>query len=364
MKSLVRVYGLAVPLVAALAAIGCKDSTDSSSARVQAELVRLPGGSTLGAISPTATSIAKVPGTIPWTNRVTLSSVRAPITMIRLVSTSGSQALVYTCPGATAEECLVELNGPALQDVLGTDPKAVPVGTYNQVDVIYCSGATGRAAHATGTAIIGGTTYYTRTVGNLGTAGPAEPVTIDYAGCASRFAISPPLVIEDSTTATTVLRLYFDILDIASAALASLQTSSRLVASGCTAVSPPGSAPFLCLADHEVVAAVGTTPPRIEHYRVNDGATLGLAFDASSDAFLGGYFRRYYAEDQLWNPGFAPDGNIASLTSNGDGSYVLDQGPDARGQPRALFPAWRRAAHGGTFILGGRATSYSAVRLP
>jgi hypothetical protein len=258
----------------------------------------------------------------------------------------------------------VELNGAALQDLLGTAPVAVPAGTYNEVQVLICApGETGYRSQVTGTASIGGATYYTRTTGTLATTGPAEPVAIDYNGCAFGSPISPPLVITDTLTATTVVRLYFDILDIASAVLPSPQTNRLWVVGTCSAVTL-GAAPFLCMAYPNVIAVVGTTPPRIEHYRVNDGATIGLVFDATSDLYYGGYFRRYVIEDQPWSPGFAPDGDVGSLTRNSDGTYRLQQHAYTSGQPGALFPGWQRATHTGTFNNGGGSLAYSAVRLP
>jgi hypothetical protein len=89
-----------------------------------------------------------------------------------------------------------------------------------------------------------------------------------------------------------------------------------------------------------------------------------LVFDAGSDSWYGGYFRRYIVEDQLWNPGFTPDGSISSFTRNAGGSYRLEQHPYSSGEPAALFPLWQRASHTGTLTSTGRSFPYSAVRLP
>lgn len=365
MRSSVWLYRLAVPLAAALAAIGCSDPSDSSSARVRAELVRLPGASAVGTPRHSASPDRAGSTTIPWTSQVSISSVRTPVVSVRMRRTDGTGTSLYDCAASSGAGCLVELNSPALQDLLGTDPVAVPVGTYNKVDLLYCAtGETGYRAFVTGTAVIGGTTYYTRAAGVLGTTGPAEAVAIDHQGCGDTYPISPPLVIADSTTATTVLRLYFDILNLASAALPSPLATPLWIPGGCTPVSPPGSAAFLCVAYPEVIGVLGTTPPAIERYRVNNGGTVGLVFDAVSDAYYGGYLRRYVVENEAWNPGFAPDGGIKSLTSNGDGSYRLEQAASATGAAGALFPAWRRATHTGTITYEGRTTPYSAVRLP
>lgn len=365
MRSSVRLHRLAVPFAAALAAIGCTGPSDGSAARVRAELVRLPGASiTATTAGPAATSRAGA-AVIPWTSQVSLSSVRTPIVSVHLRRPDGTGTSVYDCGASSGAGCLVELNSPALQDLLGTEPVSVPVGTYDQVDLLYCTtGETGYRAFVTGTASIGGTAYYTRTAGVLGTTSPAEPVAIDHQGCGDSYPISPPLVIADSSAATTLLRLYFDILNLASAALPSPLTNSLWIPGGCAPASPPGSAPFLCAAYPAVIGVVGTTPPSIERYRVNDGGTIGLVFDAGSDGYYGGYLRRYVVEDQSWNPGFTPDGGIRSLTSNGDGSYRMEQGAFTSGAAGALFPAWRRATHSGTISYESRTTPYSAVRLP
>ena len=354
--------GLAAPFVVAAATLACTDP--SGGASVRAELVRLPGTSMSGSPALTSGGPELSPGSHPWTSEVSLTSVRAPITQIRLAGPGGADAILYRCAGATGAECLVELDGPALQDLIGTSPKAVAIGTYDRVNVGYCAPSeTSHRAQVIGTTVIGGTTYSTKTTGVLGTSGPAEPVGITFSGCSNEYPIAPPLVIEDSTSATTVLRLYFDILAIASAALPSPQTSPLWVPA-CTPVSPAGSAPFVCLAYPEVVAVLGTVPPHVEHYRVNNGATVGLTFDGVSDLFYGGYFRRYTVEDQPWNPGFAPDGGVGSLTQNSDGTYRLAQSASSSGQAGAVFPAWRRETHSGTVNAGGLTNPYSAVRLP
>jgi hypothetical protein len=333
--------------------------------RVKAELVRLPGGSMSAPAAAPGGGFGLSPGSNPWTSEVNLTSVRTPVVSVRLKRTDGTGTSVYQCPASSGAGCIVELNGPALQDLLGSSPRPVSVGTYNQVNIIYCAGSeTGYRTEVTGTTVIGGTTYSTRAAGTLSATGPAEPVAINYHGCGADYPISPPLVIEDSTTATTVLRLYFDIRNIASAALGSPGTNNLWVSGACTPVSPLGSAPFLCVGYTEVIAVVGTTPPLIERYRVNNGGTIGLVFDAGSDLYFGGYLRRYVVEDQTWNPGFTPDGGISSFTRNGDGTYRLQQHASISGQPGALFAAWQRATHSGTITYEGRSNPYTAVRLP
>ncbi|MEK7379998.1 MAG: hypothetical protein AAB075_03185, partial [Gemmatimonadota bacterium] len=111
-----------MPFAAVLILVGCTDPSGGGSARVRAALVRLPGGSLSAAASPAATGTDFPSITIPWTSQVNVSSVRIPVTEIRLVPASGDFVRLYNCPGPTAAECLVELNGPALQNLLGTAP--------------------------------------------------------------------------------------------------------------------------------------------------------------------------------------------------------------------------------------------------
>jgi hypothetical protein len=315
--------------------------------------------------SPTAGGIDFPSVTIPWTSQVNVTSVQIPITEIRLIPVSGDAPGLYVCPAPTAEGCLVELNGPALQNLLGTAPVAVNVGTYDRVAIQYCKEPviTGYRLFATGTAIIGGATYYTRTTGTLGTTGPAEPVFIDFTGCTSEYPISPPLVIADSLVAILELRLYFDMFNIATAVLPSPQADNIFVGGPCTARPVPGT-PFVCVSSAVPIAVVGTTPPVIEHYRVNDGATIGLVFDAGTDLWYGGYVRRFMVEDQPWNLTLG-EAFFASLTSNGDGTYRLVQTGSTFGSIGTVFSAWRRATHAGTITyVGGSTAPYSAVRLP
>lgn len=320
------------------------------------------------AASPTAAGIDFPSITIPWTSQVNVTSVQIPITQIRLVRVGGSfdDPQLYACPAPTAAGCLVELNGPALQNLLGTAPVAVKVGTYDRVAIDYCKeGASSEyRLFATATAIIGGATYYTRAAGTLGTTGPAEPVFIDHTGCTSEYPISPPLVIADSLVAILELRLYFDMFNIATAVLPSPQANLIFVGGPCTA-RPVPSTPFVCVSSAVPVAVVGTTPPVREYYRVNGGVTFGLVFDATTDLWYGGYLRRFMVEDQPWTLNIGADGFFASLTSNGDGSYRLAQNGSTAGSIGSVFSPWRRATHGGTVTyVGGSTAPYSAVRLP
>ena len=321
---------------------------------IQAELMRLPEGSPLLSTQAAAT----VP---PWTSNVTLTSVRTPITAISIHGPSVSTGL-YECRAATSAACLVELNGPALESLLPTGPEDVVLGTYDEVSVSYCvPGETGFASQLTGTATISGTTYYTRSAGNqLGLTGPAQPVNISIHGCGSRFAIVPPLVVTDTLT-TVLLRLYFDMRDVAWAARSDATTDPMASWPFC---SGPSSVGFLCASYTTIFAVPGAVVPTVERYRVNTNVIIGLLFDAT-DRFAGAYNRRYYIEDAPYEPGIHGEGFYDIWTSSGPGTYRL-----ASSHGGNDFPAFQRASHSGTVsVLVGGATPiitipYTAVRLP
>ncbi|MFN0178930.1 MAG: hypothetical protein ACKVZ0_09020 [Gemmatimonadales bacterium] len=274
---------------------------------------------------------------------------------------------VYDCPGPLADDCLVDLNGPALQNLLNTAPIVVAPGTYDRITIAYCRTEVSYRAYLAGSVSIGGTTYFTKAPGDLRTVGPADPVSLPYQGCQTEYPVSPPLVVPDTVTIPIVLRMYFDIRDIGYAALGD-PTTNRVHGFGCSPVVTLGVTPFACAAYPGVAAVEGTVPPVVERYRVNGGATIGLLFDPSTGGFAGGYFRRYLTEDQLWDPGFGPDSFVLSFTDNGGGSYTLRQaggGPGGSGPGGAVFPAFQRSTHSGTATNGeGASFGYTAVRLP
>ncbi len=328
----------------------------SSDVSVHAELVRLGGNASASPIVQTGPA-ATPPGTIPWTSQVSLSSLKSPITRIEIRGSGTSDAPLYECSGLVADDCLVELNGPELSTLLSTDPVSVPVGTYDQVVVSYCGNAeTEWNAYLTGTTTIGGVGYVTQTAGNLAPTGTPQPVPVRFHGCGAAFDIVPALVVSDTIAIPVVLRLYFDIRDIAYAALADPTTAEAGGGINCTPAA--ATDPFVCAAYTTIVAVPGTSPPAVERYRVNDAATVGLMFELGSGRFVGGYFRRFYVEDMPWDPKFTPDSFVESLVDNGDGTYTLTQ------VGGAVFPHWVRGDHTGSGNDRGTPFTYSAVRLP
>jgi hypothetical protein len=339
-----------IPLVAA-AGVACTDPGLS----IRAELMRLPDAAPLSSAGPASRLDP------PWTSSVTLTSVRSPITEISIHG-SGTSTLLFECTAATSAGCRIELNGPALESLLPTTAVDVQPGTYDEIHVGYCRpGESAYTAQLTASAVLGGTTYYTRAAGNqLGTTGPAQPVNVSFTGCGSNYPILPPLVVTD-TLATVLLRLYFDIRDLAFMALNNQYTNHLIALPGCSSPSATG---FICAAYTSIFAVPGTALPTVERYRVNTTVTIGLVFDAG-DRFVGGYNRRYYIEDAPYEPGINGDGHYDQFTPSGPGTWRLVSGGGGND-----FPAFQRASHSGTVsVLVGGPTPiitipYTALRLP
>ena len=84
--------------------------------------------------------------------------------------------------------------------------------------------------------------------------------------------------------------LYFDIQDLAYAALGSLKTAQAWTGGNCTGDRPAEpdapNPPFLCIGYPEVSGILDTTHAELKRYRVTSGATLSGRFWAAS-----GYLR-------------------------------------------------------------------------
>ena len=345
---------ISIRLVTALALsvglTGCGIFGPDSKTTVRAELVRLPGESATAPVGPVAVA-AMTPPPDGISSDVSVSSLRIPITGVELRGPSES-AVLFDCSEGPAEDCLVELNGPALESLLSTSDMTVSPGTYDQVVVGYCSPTQEWwDALMTANARFDGTTYYSRDGLGLDDTGPAEPVAIPIHGCGSGFPIEPPLVVASDTEETVVLRLYFDIRDIAWA-------GSNAPEHACSKGTDPVFTPYVCSAYPTVVATYDGLLPVVERYRLNSSATLGLNFQASTGAFIEAYVRRYFTPGVDWNPGFTPDAFFSTFSDNGDGTYRLERDD-------VTFPNFRRETHSGTMETRDLGTvPYTVVLLP
>ena len=354
---------------------GCTDATGPGighGAAVRAQLYRLPGGTPASGLRAAPRVEAASPSGPPWSSNLSITSFQVPIRSVWLVDSTGGGPEIYRCAAGSNDGCLVDLAGPALQDLLGAAPTTVSQGTYTAIAVATCMDETTYQALLTATVPVGGVTYGTSAASALDTAA-AEPVRLTYHGCVRRYQLAAPLVIGDSAGAPVSVKLYFDIRDVAWASPGSADpygpasVQAAWLPSGCSGPNPGLStvaAPFVCAGYPDVAATVDTLVPVVERYRINGGATIGLIFQASSGAFIGGYTRRWFVEGAPSDPGFIADVPVERLVPNGDGSYLLDTWDGVMAGSWFSAPAFRRESHSGTAInAAGQTFGYAAVRL-
>lgn len=327
-----------------------------------------------------------------WSSDLSIASVKVPILRISLHNAAFTrEAELYDCEG-TGSECLVEAAGVLLRDELDADPVAVEKGEYRYLQVKTCEDSeSGYAGSLTATVSLAGRTWYTHPTLVLDTAGPARPLFIRSQGCGRTYALPQPLIIDDTTAAEIVFRLYFDIAELAYAALGSGATASAWSPGNCAGDRPAAKdstgSPFLCIAYPDLSGIADTAAVALERYRLNGSAALGLLFAGGPDRPLGGYLRRTFAEGAPADPAFdlavfgsavfgsaVPGGSlpIRDLRRNGDGTlYMAAFGTGPRGMDESAFRvyAFQRGGHAGVFsalpdTAGVLATgSYTAVRL-
>lgn len=363
-----------------------------------------PGAASARTGAASAPQVAAGPA---WSSDLSIASLKVPILKISLHNAAFTrEAELYACAG-TGSECLVEAAGELLQNELDAAPVAVEKDEYRFVQVKTCEDSeSGYASGITATVALAGRTWYTHPSLILDSAGPARPLFIRTQGCGRLYALPQPLIIDDSSAAEVTFKLYFDIEELAYAALGSNATSVAWSPGNCAGDRPAGpdsaGTPFLCLAYPGFSGIADTAAVALERYRLNGAATLGLFFTGGSDRPMGGYLRRTYREGEPANPAFdlavfgsAVFGSAASggavhggadsgradtggalpirdLRKNGDGTlYLAAFGSGPRGMDGSAFRvyAFQRGGHSGVFsalpdTAGMLATgSYIAVRL-
>jgi hypothetical protein len=346
------------------------DAFGPKGATVQAHLMRMP---------TTHASFARVAAVQPgnsagaphWTSAVDIQSLQVPIREISITGSS-AHAEIYRCDPATdANDCLVELTGPALQNLLATSPATARMGSYDAVLIRSCGGdETEYTSYITGSAQLNGATYHTRSDGGISTEGPAEPAPLVHSGCANEFALPVPAVVTDSAGAVIPVRLYFDIREIAHFGSGEPDTRGAWMPGGCTpgvdsATTPK---PFVCISYPDVAGYTGAGTPNLERYRLNQTATVGIFFDPETDTALGGYTRMSYVEGVEDNSGFMMVTPVWEMDPKGDGSYVLSNYGASATEAAFRINAFRREDHSGTFNAYHPAgnqlgLAYDAVRL-
>jgi hypothetical protein len=342
---------------------------------IKPELIRLAASGPSAGLSAALRGAATSPGgSYAWSSAIAIASFRSPIRGITLRGPDHSSQ-IYDCAADTNDACLVDLAGPALQDLLAAHPVTVQAGTYDHVEIYTCGSEGQYQAYLTGTVPIGGVSYQTKGDGVLATGGSAEPVRIQYSGCGRSYPLPKPLVVTDTAGAPIAFRLYFDIRDLAWASLGAAETAGGWLPGGCAGPRPGDpvtggvATPFLCTGYPDVAGVVDSVPPVIERYRVNGGATIGLLFLANGGQFVGGFSRRFFEEGSAANPGFNADTPVDQWASNGDSTYRLSTfgGGGPGGAPVGhylVMSAFQRASHSGTATAQDvNSFSYAAVRL-
>lgn len=369
--------------LAAWAVQGCLGIGDDGGARgvqVKPELVRAEGKATPKTAAPktASASAATSDPDLHWSSGVAITSLKVPIKQISLHNAAfDHEADIYICSGSN-DACQVEMAGTAFQDALNATSRRVEMGQYDYVFIKTCEDSEGAYHTAvTGSVTLDGKTWYTNTASVLDTAGPAAPVSITSNGCGRTYALPHPLRITDTVGATVDFKLYFDIQDLAYAALGSRKTGQAWTPGNCTGDRPTDSAavspPFLCIGYPDVSGIIDAAPAVLERYRVNGGATVGLFFTAD-DLPIGGYTRNFFTEGLRSDPGFPAIMALRDVHKNSDGTLYVDgfgPPPHAYDADKSVFraPSFQRANHSGTFTSTAEGTfetgshDYDAVRL-
>lgn len=276
-------------------------------------------------------------------NDVAISSLKFPIGRIsisdgaRNSTASGSHTFdAYVCSGSSPDDCMVELTGDALQNLLKTaDPLEAKTGTYTEIIISPCT-QTGQSPNlkikATASLKLDGTTattLYSNATSGLSTTGEAEEVTIPSPlGCGGAvYFLTKDLVIgdgqfetQDPTPATTStdttatptptptpvltssipLQLYFDLANVATASGGTSNQGADAPSNGCFGAD--AQHPYICLNFPDVVATVDTATPTVKRFLIEDTGTqnifqpmiFGLYFGSDTTIPFGMYSRPFY----------------------------------------------------------------------
>jgi hypothetical protein len=305
-----------------------------------------------------------------WSSDFSLASFKTPITRIVLEDTAnGIYAEIYTCRSGN---CLVELVGDQLEDVLGAVSTEIRPGTYTGVNFNYCQeGQSGYEALVTGEVMLNGETWYTQEGTSLTRESPATASRIRYAGCGRSFPLPRPVVIvadsasesgdstalseqaADSLIAEPLrFRLFFDLDGLVWAGLNQVGTRWAWAPGNCTGPhpdeSPSDTAPFICAGYPDIAGTSDTVAPTLERYYLNGSSLFGLFFN-SDGAFIGGYSRRYLVHGSSRVPGFEPVTPIRFFEALGGGVYHMGNYGSSAGSSYFETRDFRRGAHSGSF---------------
>lgn len=402
-----------IPLLLLPLAFACEESDESKKLTVQPQIVKLPTGDTTLKINPLALLAndgAKAQSFTPTSIKLSIYGIM--IGQGDPNDWSGQMSSIYSCPGTSNEECLLEVsNLSALQDALNAKPAEVAEGTYTKVQVSYCAQpGTKQLIEVTGSTVIDGVTYITDTNNGAVAGDPANatPVRFSFSGCASKIPLETPIssttVTEQAqaedgsttqiqkTTAQVSLRLLFDTRDFAMIGNAVNTSTIELFAghsdnANATAfnqddASCKGSKTglFLCT-ERTALYPTDNAAPTIERYSVALRDTEGydnkdlvaepspLVYTAvvrkSNGDPIAAYTRRSVQQGAVFNKPLKGDENyvgINGMVKNSDGSYKFSQGPNGE---TVTYPSFKLEDHEGTRRdFSGSTVSYKAVKLP
>ncbi len=339
-----------------------------------------------------------------YTTDVAISSLKYPIASIYLTNdaipegqtaTAGGNLSfdVYTCAGAKVEDCLVDLNGEALKNLLTTTAVSAKVGSFTRISINMCPkdlAAANTYFLLKASVTIGGTKYYTNATTGLSATGPEEEVKIlNGGGCTSQSYLPNPLVIgendvtvdpalvkaatsteagasvakapttEGKLTGNLDLRLYFDLLHAAYATDGSSNPMSQLGTTGCAGTD--GQSPSICVNFPKIMSPLDSAAPSIKRIKIDSNTIFGFYF-ASSDTPFGAYQRVFFNGDLTgvnMDTLLGPD--FAKITKNDDGTFKVRTLNDGR---YYNFDSFKFETHAGSFDKTGVSTAYTATLLP
>jgi hypothetical protein len=172
---------------------------------IVAQMLRLETGrvneAMSGSLAKAATKSQTAAAGPHWSSDFHLTSFKTPITRIVLEDTSSNRfAEIYTC---RTGNCLVELVGDELEDILQAVSTEIRPGRYTSVNFNYCTdGASGYESHVTGDVSLNDTLWYTQEGTSLTKTGPATASRIRYQGCGRSFPLPIPVVISEGMDST------------------------------------------------------------------------------------------------------------------------------------------------------------------
>jgi hypothetical protein len=360
----------------AIAASGCDlfNTGGPKRMRVKAELIRLQSQGAAGAMASLAHGGAA--GAYPEESTVSssafeLQSFKMPVRAIYLTNATNDRAIdIYQCEANSNDACLVELFGPALQDMLGTNPIPVSPGTFNELVVLHClNSEQAHTLYVRGTINLGGTTYGTKANGTLSPDGAPEDAAVPWSGCGRSFLLLEPIHIAEEgeneiikNEAFIPVRMYYDLEGVVWGATRGAWENWN--PQGCPIAKEQAEAgtPFFCVGYANIAGTIDKTPPKVERYRVGSSATVVVYFRASDDAPLSGYNRRHYEFGIPYEPLYRPDMPFMTVLKQPDGSLRLETGP-SNGASGPIFPAFRRENHTGSVMGNGILHQYTAVKV-